>query len=97
MTHLFGIHSESLADETAFAIRACAVGLFPLALVKTYASYHVHELPLLSFVFISLVMFVCPFAGVLGMHAFVGEQAMWSAFGVAPYVALGACFFEGDS
>ena len=88
--YLFGIHSESLADETAFAIRACAVGLFPLALVKTYASYHVHELPLLSFVFISLVMFICPFAGVLGIHAFVGEQAMWSAFGVAPYVALGA-------
>ena len=90
MAQLFGIHSETLADETVLAIRACAVGLFPLALVKTYASYHVHEQPLLSFLFISLVMFICPFAGVLGIHAFVGEQAMWSAFGVAPYVALGA-------
>ena len=84
MTQLFGIQSESLAGEATFAIRACAVGLFPLAVVKTYACYHVHELPLLSFLFISLVMFVCPFFSVVGLHVLFGDGALWIGFGVAP-------------
>ena len=88
MTQLFGIQSESLAGEATFAIRACAVGLFPLAVVKTYACYHVHELPLLSFLFISLVMFVCPFFSVVGLHVLFGDGALWIGFGVAPFAAL---------
>ena len=91
MTHLFHVHSEELAGELAFAIRACAVSLCPLALVKIYAAYHVHEKPILSFIFILLVIFLCPVICVMGANSLWGGYSVWVGFGIAPYMALLLC------
>lgn len=91
LTHVFHIRSEELAGEMAFAIRACAVGLCPLALVKIYAAFHVHEKPVLSFIFILFVMFLSPVVCVMGAGALWGGEYVWLGFGAAPFLAMGLC------
>jgi len=91
LTHIFHISSEGMAEELVFAIRVCALGLFPLALVKIYAAYHVHEKPMLSLVFIALVMFLCPVVCIFGMSSFEYTNAVWIGFGMAPFLSLVLC------
>ena len=91
LARLFHISSAAAADELVFAIRACAVGLCPLAFVKIYAAYHVHEKPLLSFLFIFIVIFLGPVACILGGLSLWGEGNVWLGFGVASFAAMAVC------
>ena len=91
LARLFHISSASAADELVFAIRACAVGLCPLAFVKIYAAYHVHEKPLLSFLFIFVAVFLGPAACVLGGVPLWGDGYVWLGFGASPFVAFAVC------
>ena len=90
LTKIFSFESEETAIEAAFAIRACGVGILPLAIVKIYAAFHVHEKPFLSFLFIFLVSFACPLISVIAMNTFTGHEYVWLGFGIAPFLALGA-------
>ena len=91
LARLFHISSASAADELVFAIRACAVGLCPLAFVKIYAAYHVHEKPILSFLFIFVAVFLGPVACVLGGVPLWGDGNVWLGFGASPFVAFAVC------
>ena len=90
LTKIFSFESEETAIEAAFAIRACGIGILPLAIVKIYAAFHVHEKPFLSFLFIFLVSFACPLISVIAMNTFTGHEYVWLGFGIAPFLALGA-------
>ena len=89
LTKIFSFESEETAIEAAFAIRACGIGILPLAIVKIYAAFHVHEKPFLSFLFIFLVSFACPLISVIAMNI-TGHEYVWLGFGIAPFLALGA-------
>ena len=91
LARLFHISSAAAADELVFAIRACAVWLCPLAFVKIYAAYHVHEKPLLSFLFIFVAVFLGPAACVLGGVPLWGDGNVWLGFGASPFVAFAVC------
>ena len=88
---IFHIQSHELSDAAVFAVRAAAIGFLPMAITKIFANYHVHENPLLSFVFIVLVICAMPLACSVFLGAFVGEKAFWIGFGVAPFAAMAAC------
>jgi hypothetical protein len=90
LTKIFSFETEETAIEAAFAIRACGIGILPLALVKIYAAFHVHEKPFLSFLFIFLVSFACPLVSVIAMNVFIGHEYVWLGFGIAPFIAFGA-------
>lgn len=90
LTRIFSFETEETAIEAAFAIRACAIGILPLALVKIYAAFHVHEKPVLSFLFIFLVSFACPLISVIAIDSYIGTEYVWLGFGIAPFIALSA-------
>ena len=84
---VFHIHSEELVDTATFAVRACAIGFLPMSIVKIFANYHVHEKPLLSVIFILLLVFITPIACTVSADTLFGGKAFWAGFSIAPFIA----------
>ena len=87
---VFHLHSGELTDTAVFAVRACAVGFLPMALVKILSNYHVHEKPALSALFIMLLVLVVPLGCAVASNELFGGRAFWVGLGLAPFVAFGA-------
>ena len=85
---IFHIESSELNHAAIFAVQMAAIGFLPMAIVKIFANYHVHENPLLSIVFIILLVFAMPLMVTIVMNSIIGEKAFWIGFGAAPFIAM---------
>lgn len=87
VVHLFHIHSGELVGTAVLAVRAAAVGMLPMAIVKVYAAYYEHEQPVLSISMIVMIVFLSPVVCAFGLQTLIPD-GFWMGFAVAPFLAL---------
>lgn len=80
IVRIFHIHTAELVAETTYAVRCFSFGILPLAFLKVYASYYLHEEPVYSVSLVGLFALVAPFSLLYVLGGVGDMHTVWLMF-----------------